>query len=207
MASQSGVAFQDLSFQPSRPNPTGYYPMASSSSYSPRDQSISPQDLSSLAHQFGQQSIRHDPRTVTNTYCQPTASGPYHHQVPQPHATSSPHHTLQSHQSSVRSQRQASSRLQCSAGHVQQLSSLVDRMVAAGQCSVCNEEAARPQPSSTWEEETMGEEFEDEGFEEPPSLARLSYRRSTDLSAGGQGYVAKSIRVRKKARNDPSRLR
>ena len=57
--------------------------------------------------------------------------------------------------------------------------------------------------------ETIGEEedFEDEGFEEPPQMARLTYRRSTDLTAGGQGYVAKAIRVRKKHRSDPSRLR
>lgn len=69
--------------------------------------------------------------------------------------------------------------------------------------------APRTQQSEPWEDETIGEEedFEDEGFEEPPQMARLTYRRSTDLTAGGQGYVAKAIRVRKKHRSDPSRLR
>jgi hypothetical protein len=86
-------------------------------------------------------------------------------------------------------------------------------MVATGQCSVCNAAMApQPQHAEHWEDETIGEEdeeeFEDEGFAEPPSIAaRLTYRRSTDLSANGQGYVAKSIRVRKKHRSDPSRLR
>lgn len=67
----------------------------------------------------------------------------------------------------------------------------------------------RIEASEHWEGETTGEEeeFDDEGFEEPTSLAKLKYRRSTDLSAGGQGYVAKSIRVRKKHRSDPSRMR
>merc|ERR1711981_1243669 len=200
MSSHSGVAFSEYSFQSSR-SPSNYFPMASSS-YSPRDTSVSTHDLSSLAHHFGQQSLRHDSRNVSTAYHQP---------VPQSHATASAHNgSLQSHQSSVRSQRQANSTIQCQAGHTQQISSLVEHMVATGQCSVCDAVAtSHIQPSESWEDETIGqeEEFEDEGFEEPPQMARLTYRRSTDLTAGGQGYVAKAIRVRKKHRSDPSRLR
>lgn len=207
MNAQSGVACQDYSYHSSR-STASYYPMASSS-YSPRDTSVSTQDLSSLAHHFGQQSLRHDPRNVSAAYHTSTSSGPYHQQVPQSHASSSSAH--QSHQSSTRAQRQPNSSLQCQAGHAQQLSSLVDHMVVTGQCSVCNAQILPDtQQPEQWEDETVGEEddFEDEGFEEPPSLnARLTYRRSTDLSAGGQGYVSKAIRVRKKHRSDPSRLR
>jgi hypothetical protein len=69
--------------------------------------------------------------------------------------------------------------------------------------------APQTQIIEAWDDETIGEEqeFEDEGFAEPPSIARLTYRRSTDLSASGQGYVAKAIRVRRKHGSDPSRLR
>jgi hypothetical protein len=204
MALQSGVAFQDFSFHPARLTSTAYYPMAtaSSSSYSPQDPSVSTQDFGILAQHFGQQSIRHDPKNVTNAYHQSTASGPCH-QVPQSHAISSPHHTLQSHQSLVCSQPQAHSRLQCQAGHAHHLSSLVENTVATGECLICNTEPTRPQQASSWEDETMDDEFEDEGFQEPAYVASLSYRRSTDFTASGQGYVAKSIRVRKTRRNDP----
>jgi hypothetical protein len=210
MASQSGVAFQDFPFQPSQSTSTTYYPVASSSSYTSRDSSAFSQDLSLLSHQFGQQSIHHhDPRNASRPYNQPAASGPYSHPVQQSHATSSPHHAFLPHQPPVCSQRQTDARLQCQAGHILQPSSVVvEHGVATGQCSVCNAAAgaAPPQPTLIPEDEAIGDEFEDEGFQEPPSLARLTYRRSTDLFAGGQGYVSRSIRARKKRRSDPGRV-
>ena len=75
---------------------------------------------------------------------------------------------------------------------------------------MCVMAAQQAQQAQQWADETLEEdddEFEDEGFAEPPApSARLTYRRSTDLSTGGQGYVAKAIRVRKAHRNG-NRLR
>ncbi|KIW08829.1 uncharacterized protein PV09_00759 [Verruconis gallopava] len=206
MTSQSGVALQDISFPTSPTTPaSSYYPMASTS-YSPRDLGVSTSDLGLFTQQFGHQPL-HDPSAAGNVYYQPAASGPYHPSATQSHATPSPHQTTYQphqsyHQSSSRSPRQPTSRIVCPAGHVQHLPSLVEHMVSTIQCSVCNASLGTPQADSRVDAEARNDEFEDEGFEEPQGSARLTYRRSTDMSTNTQAYVSKPIRVRKKLRDE-----
>lgn len=203
MASQSRAAYSDYSYHQSRSAYT-----IGSASYTSRDTSASSHDMNSLAHHFGQQSL-HNSRNNSPYHTPSSSSGSYHTSVQQSHATASAYHTTSpsSHQSSVYSQRP----LTCQMGHLQPLSSTGAHMIATTHCAQCNATVMvqHIQSVEVWEDETLGEEdeFEDEGFAEPQIPARLTYRRSTDLIAGGQAYVSKAIRIRKKHRSNPSNLR
>lgn len=93
--------------------------------------------------------------------------------------------------------------LQSQVSHADQLSSLLEQMIASReQCNICAAEQATMVQTPVWEEdETMGEMEEEEG-----DLDRftLTYRRSADLG-NQQGYVNKTIRVRKRRRGEGSR--
>jgi hypothetical protein len=189
--------FHDYSFPPaSRHGPSSYNThtaaIPSPYSYSSTPQAVSSADLNLLTHQFGQQSIRYDPRPANtqyssnNQYQHTSSSTNYSVQPPQdsyecPHAVSS-----------VRSQRQANTRLQCQPSHTRDISSLVERMVASGETPVADDA-----PSTQEEDEAiyMG----DLEYQQSMAAQTLSYRRSSDFSSS-HSYVAKSIRVRKARR-------
>lgn len=103
---------------------------------------------------------------------------------------------------SLRAQRQHSTRLQCDAQHVRDISALVERMVDSGeQCNFCSS------PART-DDSGVGEDA-DEAADATVKSARgsggavvegrgatLRYRRSGDV-LNLQGCVAKSVRIRK----------
>jgi hypothetical protein len=173
-------------------------------SYSPNPQPVSPNDLATLAHQFGQQSIRYDTRTANTTYSstgqhQPSASS---YSVQPPQGNYACPHTY----SSVRSQRQSNTRLQCQPSHVHDISTLVERMIASGeQCLICSPVPAQTSPAH---DEDEGIYMGDSEYQHSTDGQGLSYRRSSDFGAA-QSYVSKSIRVRKAKRpkGDSSRLK
>lgn len=102
----------------------------------------------------------------------------------------------------LRRQRQANTRMQCSASHVKDISNLVQKMITAGdQCHVCEPKPRTPSDSS------YASSMDDEGVDmdySPPSpyadeLHTLKFRRSGDHIVGS-ATVSKSIRMRKKSR-------
>jgi len=209
MATESELMFHGYSVQPtSRRSPAAFNRSTASVSpycYSSDPQPVSSTDLSLLAHQFSQQSIRYDPWSATTAYSSPASQ---QRQITE--SSTGYYHSSQtlsdcSHLS-TRSQRQAHTRLQCQPAHRREINSLVDRMVATGeQCFICSPSAEdyASTPSVDEEADDMG----DLDFRQPDRPGQtLSYRRSSDFSKT-PNYVAKSIRVRKARRqkSQPSR--
>ncbi|KAF2730723.1 hypothetical protein EJ04DRAFT_515082 [Polyplosphaeria fusca] len=104
---------------------------------------------------------------------------------------------------SLRRQRQAHMRMQCSSSHVKDISNLVQKMVEDGdQCHVCD-----PKSRTTSRSSSPSSHSYDEGVVmdySPPSpgeepLHTLKFRRSGDQIVG-HATVSKSIRMRKKSR-------
>lgn len=189
MASQSSHALGLHNYyfdSTSSTSPTGY----SCPQYT---QGVTSTDLALLADQFGQQTIY-----ATNNW------------VSQQQSRSTTENTAPAEQdfsdcatTARRAQRQATTILQCQVSHARQLSSLLEQMIASReQCNACVAEQAIMAHTPVWEEdETMGEMEEEDGDLDRPML---TYRRSADLSTQ-QGYVNKTIRVRKRRRGEGSR--
>jgi hypothetical protein len=206
MAPTAEVMFHNFSFDSSsRRNHN--IPSVSPFAPSPAQPAVSASDLNLLAQQFGQQSLSSDPRT-SRAYNYPAnyqSSQLRQEYFPSSSSSSSnseayPSDYQYSHQF-VRSQRQASTRLQCNPAHAREISSLVDGMISSsGQSSTYQPTAQRaytyPEPTTDY----SPDEFEDEGIdmtsEENPSW-ELSYRRSTDFSAT-ESRIQRPIRIRKK---------
>jgi hypothetical protein len=219
--------FHEYSFQsPTRRNPAPLNHQAEAGTqytHPQSNQNVSSTELNHLAHQFGQQSIRHDSLNPSSAYTGYTStpytnytSAPYLGYSSTPYATgqpvSSPQHsyTCPHALTNVRAQRQVNTQLQYQPQHARELSSLVERTVAAGeQCLICSPSAV--DYTSTETDEGLGDM---EDYDYLPSASSsgsssqtLSYRRSSDFDS--QNYVTKAIRVRKSKRQkgDPSRLR
>jgi hypothetical protein len=208
---KSEVMFRDYSLQSaSRQGQSSYTHSGvptSIYSYSTNPQPVSQSDLAVLAHQFGQQSLRYDPRTANTTYSSSTtqhqSSAPSaHYSVQPPQSAYECPHTY----ATVRSQRQANTRLQCQPSHAHEISTLVERMIASGeQCLICS---PVPQQAPPAQDEDEGIYMGDSEYLQSSDSQTLSYRRSSDFGAT-QSYVPKSIRVRKARRQkgDSSRLK
>lgn len=206
MTTDSDFMFHDFTFPPnSRRSPATYPHNAgtpSSYSYSSQPQAVSSSDLSLLAHQFSQQSIRHETYSSYSTTAQPSYQ-------PAPSTANSQYspqntYTCAHNTATIRSQRQANTRLQCDPSHAREISSLVERMIASGdQCLVCSPDSyvSSPQP----DDEGVADMSDGDNMAHGRSSHTLSYRRSSDF--GSSHYVTKKIRVRKDRRqkSDPSR--
>jgi hypothetical protein len=200
--------FHEYSFQSSARQGTSSYNHTGNSpspySYSSNHQPVSSTDLSMLTHHFGQQSIRYDQRSANSNYT--TTS---QHQSSSTSATYSVQPPRDSYEcphmlSSVRSQRQANTRLQCQPSHARDISTLVERMIASGeQCLICSPAQDEEPPT---QEEDEGIYMGESDYQQAVAAQTLNYRRSSDFSSA-QSYVTKSIRVRKskRPRSDPSR--
>lgn len=105
--------------------------------------------------------------------------------------------------SARQAQRQANTILQWQVSHTRQLSEMLEQMIISReQCNGCNSGQTIVIETPAWEEdETLGEMDDEDGDLDRPML---TYRRSADLS-GQQGYVNKTIRVRKRRRAEGSR--
>lgn len=175
---------------------------------SPTPSTVSASHLDLLAQQFGQQSLSSDLRTP-RAYNYPASYQPSHlrqEYIPSSSSSSSSYSEAyppgyEGSLQYVRSQRQASTRLQCNPAHAREISSLVDSMISSeGQHSTWQPTSQRaytyPEPRADY----SPDEFEDEGIdmtsEENPAL-ELSYRRSTDFSTT-EGRIQRPIRIRKK---------
>jgi hypothetical protein len=149
-------------------------------------------DLAVLANQFSRHSIRTNEWVASQqqSQSQHTASLPLQQNVSNCSITAR------------QAQRQENTLLQCQVSHARQLSILLEQMITSGeQCNVCNPGQQIIAEAPAWEEdETMGEmDDEDDDLGRPA----LTYRRAMDLS-GQQGYVNKTIRVRKRRRGESS---
>ncbi|QDS70641.1 hypothetical protein FKW77_000862 [Venturia effusa] len=154
--------------------------------YLQRTQGLTSEDLALLAEQFGQQNGHATMSWVSQQQSQGTSLNavPSEHELPDSAVTNCP------------TQQQVNTISQCQLSHALQLSSLLEEMIAArGQCSACIAEQANVAHTPVWEEdEALGGMEEEDGDLDRPML---TYRRSTDLSSQ-QGYVNKTIRVRKR---------
>jgi hypothetical protein len=207
---KSEVMFHDYSFpsasRQGQPSFTHTEFTPSPYSYTPNQQPVSPNDLAALSTQFGQQSIRYDPRTANTSYSSSAqhhpSSSSAHYPVQPPQDTYACPHTY----ASVRAQRQAITRQQCQPSHAHEISTLVERMIASGdQCLICS---PVPQQTPPLHEEDEGIYMGDADYQQSTDAQTLSYRRSSDFGAT-QSYVPKSIRVRKARRQkgDSSRMK
>ncbi|KAF2006577.1 hypothetical protein P154DRAFT_219675 [Amniculicola lignicola CBS 123094] len=104
----------------------------------------------------------------------------------------------------LRQQRQANMRMQCSPSHIRDISRLVQMIEQGDQCRLCKPKSRTPSNSSASTSSSMSDNDEGVDMEYTPPFGeplmhKLSFRRSSDRSAG-YASVTRSVRVRKHAR-------
>jgi hypothetical protein len=166
-----------------------------------------PCSMGELEYRFHQQSLRIDPALHAQHCGREPLTPPGDDAFPAEHVPSQQRSYSCMSPASLRRQRQANTRMQCSASHVKDISILVQKMIQAGdQCHVCEPKSRTPSNSSS-SASSSASSIEDEGVDmdySPPSpyedqLYTLKFRRSGDHIAGS-ATVSKSIRMRKKSR-------
>ena len=102
----------------------------------------------------------------------------------------------------LRMQRQANVRMQCSASHTKDISVLVQSMIEDGdQCNICDPKSRSSSSASSTvdEDEDEGVDMEYEPSSEPHFSYALNFRRSGERVAGC-ATVSRTVRIRKKSR-------
>lgn len=160
--------------------------------------------MGELAQRFSEQNlhVEVDPRIQRTSYFKPLTP-PFDDvsfQIDSAHSSQYTSYTSLS-PAAIRLQRQANMRLQCSATHVKDISSLVERMVERGeQCMICSPPGPKGRLSSTSsgakEDEDVRTGIRRSSTSELPTYT-LKYRRSGELLSS-QACVSKSVRLRKK---------
>ena len=204
--------FRNFSFEAASRHPSAVDSDGACASVSPtstpdppsRDQNPPPTppavSMGELALRFGEQNLEVDPRYQGTSFLEPAApsdedflfsTDPENSNRHLPYASLSP--------AAIRQQRQANVRLQCSASHARDITSLVERMVNDGeQCVIC---APRPSRSGLLPAKS---DFEEDDYASVKQSTHsdgttyaLKYRRSGDVLSN-QACVSKNIRLRKK---------
>lgn len=162
--------------------------------------------MAHLAHILDQQSLRiavppawkpvSEPLTPPDDAVLPFATAPAE---PRPQLSLS---TARLNSATLRMQRQANVRMQSSAAHIKDISTLVERMVETGdQCTVCDPKPATP-PSPTSDDEGISMEYN-------VSNPKLEFRSIPYYRAGDrvEGYarVTKHARMRRRPRTSASK--
>ncbi|OCL12233.1 hypothetical protein AOQ84DRAFT_352621 [Glonium stellatum] len=156
--------------------------------------------IGELALRFGEQNLEVDPRYQGTSFFDPSAASeedflfstdPENSNRHQSYASLSP--------AAIRQQRQANMRLQCSASHAKDISSLVERMVNSGdQCVICTPRESRSAilpAASGFEEDDYASVRRSTNAD--GTTFTLRYRRSGEILSN-QACVSKNIRLRKK---------
>jgi len=156
--------------------------------------------MGELALRFGEQNLEVDPRYQGTSFLEPAAPSDEDFLFGTDPENSNRHLSYASlSPAAIRQQRQANMRLQCSASHARDISSLVERMVNNGeQCVICVPRASRSGllPAMS--------DFEEDDYASVKQSTRsdgttytLKYRRSGDVLSN-QACVYKNIRLRQK---------
>lgn len=160
--------------------------------------------VTDLAAQFDQQRLRHDSQicyqsceSYANTdddagWALPSAGEGEELDMPVPsRARTAP---ARSYSPGRRMQRQANTRLLCTASHQDDIASLLSRMIDTNQCNITSRQS-RPSPPASRSED-------DEGYDSTEcssrrtSVVNLKYRRASDMHRTGAS-ICKDARFRK----------
>ena len=204
--------FRNFSFEAASQHPLAVDPDRACANVSPtstpdppsRDQNHPPTppavSMGELALRFGEQNLEVDPRYQGTSIFEPAAPSDEDFLFSTDPENSNRHLSYASlSPAAIRQQRQANMRLQCSASHARDISSLVERMVNNGeQCVICTPRASRSGllPAKSDFEEDDYASVKQSTHSDGTTYA-LKYRRSGDILSN-QACVSKNIRLRRK---------
>lgn len=209
LAIMATIMFRDFSFDAARPSSVhdaeraamNVSPMSNPPGYFTRLPTPPPCSMGELAQRLDQQSLRVDPAYKFPNEEPPT---PPSDQV----SFSTSLHELPQRPSysrittaTLRMQRQANVRMQCSSSHIDDISTLVQRMIEdEDQCNICEPKSpiSTSSSSNADEDEGVDMDYSPPSPREPP-LPTLKFRRSGDR-LNGCASVTKSVRMRKKSK-------